>query len=321
MALLEVENLNIRFHTPDGEVAAATNLSFTINEGDSLGIVGESGSGKTQMFLAIMGLLAKNGSVTGSIRFQGRELIGLSRAQLNAIRGVEMAMIFQDPMTSLNPFLRVSRQMNEILIEHKGMSENEADRQAIAMLERVGIPDAARRYRLYPHEFSGGMRQRVMIAMALLCRPKLLIADEPTTALDVTVQAQILELLTELRQEVGTSIAMITHDLGVIAGLCDQVMVMYGGRVAERASAETIFYHPQHPYTQGLLLSVPRLDKKTEKRLVAIPGQPPNLQKLSAGCPFTPRCPYRFEPCPTLVPQLRPAAGGGFKACHLEALP
>ena len=232
-AVLEVVDLTTRFATHDGEVMAADHVGFAIDEGESLGVVGESGSGKTQIFLAVMGLLAKNGRSTGSVRYRGTEILNLPPRRLNKIRGADMAMIFQDPMTSLNPFLRISRQMTEVLREHKGMSEAEARKRGIAMLDLVGIPEAARRFDMYPHEFSGGMRQRVMIAMALLCEPDLLIADEPTTALDVTVQAQILELLARLKRELGMAIALITHDLGVVAGLCDRVMVMYAGRAVE----------------------------------------------------------------------------------------
>src|SRR5918994_1940171 len=232
-AVLEVADLTTRFATPEGEVAAVSEVSFRVDEGESVGVVGESGSGKTQAFLSIMGLLARNGSCTGSARFRGRELLGLPTRELNRIRGVRLAMVFQDPMTSLNPYLRISRQMTEVLIEHKGTSEAAARAESLRLLDLVGIPAARRRFDLYPHEFSGGMRQRVMIAIALLCEPELLIADEPTTALDVTVQAQILELLQELRREIGMAIVLITHDLGVIAGVAERVLVMYAGRIVE----------------------------------------------------------------------------------------
>ncbi|MFZ1425670.1 MAG: oligopeptide/dipeptide ABC transporter ATP-binding protein [Geminicoccaceae bacterium] len=321
MAVLEVQNLTTRFATPDGEVLAADAIGFTIDEGESLGVVGESGSGKTQIFLAVMGLLAKNGRSLGSVRYRGREILNLPAAQLNAIRGARIGMIFQDPMTSLNPFLKISRQMTEVLREHKGLSEAESRKRGIAMLDLVGIPEAARRFDMYPHEFSGGMRQRVMIAMTLLCEPDLLIADEPTTALDVTVQAQILELLGRLKRELGMAIALITHDLGVVAGLCERVMVMYAGRTVEMAPASQLFRSAQHPYTLGLLLSMPRLDAAVGTELATIPGQPPNLQALPAGCVFADRCPYVFDRCRTERPLLATCGPGHLKACHLEGRP
>jgi oligopeptide transport system ATP-binding protein len=320
--VLDVGRLDTRFATPDGEVHAVNDVSFHIGEGESVGVVGESGSGKTQIFLSIMGLLAKNGRATGSVRYRGREILGLPSRELNKIRGVTMSMIFQDPMTSLNPYLRISKQMTEVLVEHKGMNEAAARKRSIALLDRVGIPSAGQRFDLYPHEFSGGMRQRVMIAMALLCEPDLLIADEPTTALDVTIQAQILELMADLKRDFGTAIIMITHDLGVVAGLCDRVMVMYAGRVAEAGSVRDIFYRPQHPYTLGLLKSMPRIDEHGATQLAAIPGQPPNLQALPPGCAYQERCPFVFERCRADEPALRPLAAeeGRAKACHLERL-
>ena len=321
-AILDVKGLDTRFATTDGEVHAVNDVSFAIGEGESVGVVGESGSGKTQIFLSIMGLLAKNGRATGSVRYRGKEILGLPARELNKIRGVTMSMIFQDPMTSLNPFLRISRQMTEVLVEHKGLSETEARKRSIALLDRVGIPSAKDRFDLYPHEFSGGMRQRVMIAMALLCEPDLLIADEPTTALDVTIQAQILELMADLKRDFGTAIIMITHDLGVVAGLCDRVMVMYAGRVAERGSVRDIFYRPQHPYSLGLLNSMPRIDEHGVSELAAIPGQPPNLQNLPRGCNYQQRCPFVFERCRQEEPALRAIGGDAAraKACHLERL-
>jgi oligopeptide transport system ATP-binding protein len=317
--VLEVGRLTTRFAMPQGgEVVAADDVTFEIGEGESVGIVGESGSGKTQIFLSIMGLLAKNGHSSGSVRFRGQEILGLPRRELNRIRGVSVSMIFQDPMTSLNPFLRISRQMTEVLVEHKGLGEREARARAVDMLDLVGIPEAARRVDMYPHEFSGGMRQRVMIAMALLCKPALLIADEPTTALDVTVQAQILDLLARLKRELGMAIALITHDLGVVAGLCERVIVMYAGRIAETGTVERIFKAPQHPYSEGLLGSMPRLNEAVAQQLTAIPGQPPNLQALPPGCPYNDRCPYAFGDCVARRPLLRPTGIGGLKACHLE---
>jgi oligopeptide transport system ATP-binding protein len=320
MALLEVSHLNTRFDTPEGEVKAVNDVSFTIAEGQTIGVVGESGSGKSQVFLTIMGLLAANGRATGSARFRGVELLGLRADELNRIRGSRMAMIFQDSMTSLNPYLRISRQMTEVLVTHRGLSETEARAQGIALLERVRIPEAARRFDMYPHEFSGGMRQRVMIAMALLCQPDLLIADEPTTALDVTIQAQILELMRELKRSSNTAIIMITHALGVVAGLCDRVLVMYGGRIVEEAPVRQIFYAPQHPYTHGLLRSTPRLDEADAAELRTIPGQPPNLQRLPPGCAFNERCAWRFERCRVEEPAFRETGNGRRKACHLEHL-
>jgi oligopeptide transport system ATP-binding protein len=319
-ALLAVDGLETVFATPDGEVRAVNSVSFTIEGGGALGIVGESGSGKSQVFMSIMGLLAANGRATGSVRFRGQEILNLPPERLNRIRGEKIAMIFQDPMTSLNPYLTVRRQMTEVLVTHKGMSEAAATDTAVAMLDRVQIPDARRRIALYPHEFSGGMRQRVMIAMALLCQPELLIADEPTTALDVTVQAQILELIREIRREGNTAVILITHDLGVVAGLCDRVLVMYAGRVVEAGTVRDIFYRPQHPYTAGLLRSMPRLDEHEAGRLQTIAGQPPNLQRLPEGCAFQERCDRRFEPCLALRPPLRAIGEAHAKACHLEQL-
>jgi len=320
-AVLDVTSLDTRFATPDGEVHAVNDVSFHISPGESVGVVGESGSGKTQVFLSVMGLLAKNGKATGSVRYRGREILGLPARELNKIRGVTMSMIFQDSMTSLNPYLRISKQMTEVLVEHKGLSESEARKRSIALLDRVGIPSARERFDLYPHEFSGGMRQRVMIAMALLCEPDLLIADEPTTALDVTIQAQILELMADLKRDFNTAIIMITHDLGVVAGLCERVMVMYAGRVVETGGVRDIFYRPQHPYSLGLLRSMPRIDERGNAALHAIPGQPPNLQALPTGCAYQERCPFVFDRCRREDPPLEELAGEGrAKACHLERL-
>jgi len=319
--ILDVQHLDTRFATPDGEVHAVNDISFHIEKGESLGIVGESGSGKTQVFLSVMGLLARNGRATGAVRYRGKELLGLPSRELNRVRGVTLSMIFQDPMTSLNPYLRISRQMTEVLVEHKGLSEAQARQRSIELLDRVGIPSAKQRFDLYPHEFSGGMRQRVMIAMALLCEPDLLIADEPTTALDVTIQAQILDLMADLKRDLGTAIVMITHDLGVVAGLCERVLVMYAGRAVETGSVRDIFYRPQHPYTLGLLRSMPRIDERGASQLAVIPGQPPNLQNLPAGCAYRERCPYAFDTCARDEPALRALeTPGRAKACHLEKL-
>jgi len=318
--LLEVADLSIHFTTSDGEVTAADRIAFQIDAGETVGLVGESGSGKSQTVLAVMGLLAKNGRVRGRARFGKHDLIGLSTTEMNAIRGVDIAMIFQDPMTALNPYLKISRQMTEVLIEHKGMDTLSARQKSIELLDLVGIPDARNRIDLYPHEFSGGMRQRVMIAIALLCEPKLLIADEPTTALDVTVQAQILELLRQLKHEHEMAILLITHDLGVIAGLADRLLVMYGGRIVEEGPVDPVFATPAHPYTKGLLQSSPRLDETRVEALATIPGQPPNLQALPRGCAFAPRCKQRFERCED-VPALHAIGKDRSKACHFEGLP
>ncbi|MGI9488441.1 MAG: ABC transporter ATP-binding protein [Geminicoccaceae bacterium] len=319
-ALLDVQDLTIRFATPDGEVVAADRIGFGVGKGETVGLVGESGSGKSQTVLSIMGLLAKNGRASGHVGFNGQNLLGLSAADLNKVRGVDIAMIFQDPMTALNPYLRISRQMTEVLIEHRGADAASARKKSLELLDLVGIPDSKSRIDLYPHEFSGGMRQRVMIAMALLCEPKLLVADEPTTALDVTVQAQILELLQQIRREREMAILLITHDLGVIAGLADRVLVMYGGRIVEEGPVNPVFATPAHPYTQGLLHSSPRLDETRADQLATIPGQPPNLQALPKGCAFAPRCEHCFEPCGE-APSLAPIGADRAKACHLEGIP
>jgi len=321
MPLLDINHLNTRFEVRDGEVAAVNDVSLTMQQGETLGIVGESGCGKSQLVLSIMGLLSSNGRATGSVRFDGRELIGLRPAEMNKIRGHRIAMIFQDPMTCLNGYLTIARQMTEVLMLHKGVSYREAKQKSIAMLDAVHIPDAANRINRYPHEFSGGMRQRVMIAMALLCEPDLLIADEPTTALDVTVQAQIIALMNELKTDMDMSIIMITHDLGVIAGIADNVAVMYAGRVCEYAPVDDLFRDPQHPYTRGLLQSVPRLDTAGTTALHAIPGNPPNLQHVPPGCAYQPRCAFAFDACLAERPELRAINDGRLKACHLEALP
>ncbi|MFV2030027.1 oligopeptide ABC transporter ATP-binding protein OppD [Neisseria sp. S1] len=317
MALLSVKDLQVVFRTEDGDVTAVNKLNFDLHEGETLGIVGESGSGKSQTAFAVMGLLAKNGKVKGSVKFNGRELVGLPEKELNKIRASEISMIFQDPMTSLNPYMKVGAQLTEVLMLHKGMGKAEARAEAIRMLEAVKIPEAKKRIDMYPHEFSGGMRQRVMIAMALLCRPKLLIADEPTTALDVTVQAQIMALLNDLKRDFGTTIIMITHDLGVVAGICDHVLVMYAGRTMEYGGIEQIFYRPTHPYTIGLLGAVPRLDGE-EAKLPTIAGNPPNLAALPPGCPFQARCNYVTDMCRHSEPPLTQQADGSCRACFWQ---
>jgi oligopeptide transport system ATP-binding protein len=321
MPLIEVNKLSVEFQTPDGLVSAVNGISFSLERGQTLGIVGESGSGKSQTVLAMMGLLANNGRASGMAKYQGQDLLSLPPEKLNKIRGNRVAMIFQDPMTSLNPYLTVERQMTEVLEFHKGMTRQQARAGAIKALDAVKIPEAAKRINMYPHEFSGGMRQRVMIAMALLCEPDVLIADEPTTALDVTIQAQIIALLRELQRDFGTAIVMITHDLGVVAGLCDKVLVLYGGRVMEQGAAESIFYHPTHPYTVGLLGAVPRLEA-VDQALVAIPGAPPNMARLPPGCPFSERCALASPICKTTLPPLVPTVANGAAPveAHIEVL-
>ncbi|UTO06032.1 oligopeptide ABC transporter ATP-binding protein OppD [Moraxella sp. FZLJ2107] len=315
MALLEVSDLKVKFATEDGLVTAVNGLNFKLNQGETLGIVGESGSGKSQTAFSILGLLAKNGRTEGSIKFRDQELVGMPEHELNKIRANEIAIIFQDPMTSLNPFMKVGDQLSEVLVLHKGMSKAEAWEESIRMLDAVKIPEARKRIGMYPHEFSGGMRQRVMIAMALLCRPKLLIADEPTTALDVTVQAQIMALLNDLKRDFDTTIIMITHDLGVVAGTCDRILVMYAGRTMAYGKTEEIFYNPTHPYTIGLLGAVPRLDNDNA-RLTTIPGNPPNLLNLPVGCPFVERCQYAMDICHSTPPELQFLPNERQRACH-----
>ncbi|WP_029012131.1 ABC transporter ATP-binding protein [Niveispirillum irakense] len=325
-AVLEVRDLKVRFATPDGEVSAVNGVSFDVNEGECVGIVGESGSGKSQLFMSVMGLLAKNGRTLGSAKYRGTELVGMPVKALNKIRGDKIAMIFQDSMTGLTPHLRIGKQMTEVLVQHKGMSEADARKRALEMLNLVRIPEAGRRLAQYPHELSGGMRQRIMIAMALLCEPELLIADEPTTALDVTVQAQILDLMADLKTVTKAAIVLITHDLGTVAGLCDKVQVMYGGRFMETGTVQEIFYKPAHPYTAGLLASMPRLTEERQEKLYAIPGQPPNLQRLPKACPFQERCTYVHDRCIDELPVLRQVGDanatltGHTKACHLVSL-
>ncbi|WP_341213494.1 oligopeptide/dipeptide ABC transporter ATP-binding protein [uncultured Limimaricola sp.] len=317
MALLDIEDLRVTFTTGDGDVNAVNGVSFSIDEGETLAIVGESGSGKSQTAFAAMGLLARNGRATGQIRYDGRNLLELKQKELNRVRSEEIGMIFQDPMTSLNPYMRISDQMAEVLTLHKGMTKRDAVAEATKMLDAVKIPDAKNRITMFPHEFSGGMRQRIMIAMALLCQPRLLIADEPTTALDVTVQAQIMELMAEIRAEFGTAIILITHDLGIVADTCERTLVMYGGQIMETGPTDKLFERPTHPYTLGLLRAVPRIDRDDET-LSTIAGEPPDMSRLPKGCPFTPRCAWAHGPCPTLRPELLPAEGYPAirRACH-----
>jgi peptide/nickel transport system ATP-binding protein len=320
MALLEVRDLKTHFRTDDGIVKAVDGVSFTVEKGKTLGIVGESGSGKSVTCLTIMGLNAKRNTITsGEALFNGEDLIRMPSKRLRDIRGNDIAMIFQDPMTSLNPVHTVGRQLVEAIQLHRDVSKRQAKARALELLKAVGIPRADRRIDDYPHQFSGGMRQRVMIAMALVNDPDLLIADEPTTALDVTTQAQILELMNRLQREFGSAIIMITHDLGVIAEIADEVVVMYAARVAEKGTVDQLFKRPHHPYTWGLLGSLPRLDADTD-RLVQIQGQPPSLLNPPRGCRFNPRCPYVMSICKQEEPQLRPISGEPehLQACHLD---
>jgi peptide/nickel transport system ATP-binding protein len=317
--LLEVRDLRVSFSTEDGVVHAVDGLSLEVPTGGVLGIVGESGSGKTVSMMAVMRLIRDpNATVEGEVLYRGRDLMRLSKGEMRSVRGREIAMIFQDPMTALTPVYTVGWQIAEQLRAHEQVARGQARTRVIDLLKEVGIPNAARRVDDYPHQFSGGMRQRVMIAMALACNPSLLIADEPTTALDVTIQAQILELMKRLRREHGSSIVLITHDMGVVADLAERVVVMYAGRVLEEAPKASLFRDPQHPYTWGLLGSMPRVDRPRVRRLAAIPGAPPSLLAPPAGCAFEPRCPHRFELCSTRPELLERVAPGRRDACHLD---
>src|SRR4051812_19154848 len=319
--LLEVRDLRVEFDTDDGVVHAVDGISYTVERGRALGIVGESGSGKSVSNLTVMGLTRFYGArVSGEVVFDGRDLLALSDDEIRRIRGEDIAMIFQDPLSSLHPFYRIGRQLEEAILAHHDVTKEAARNRAAELLDLVEIPQARLRLDAYPHEFSGGMRQRAMIAMALANDPKLLIADEPTTALDVTVQAQILELIRRLQQELGTAVVMITHDLGVIAETVDEVAVMYAGRIVERAPTATIFSAPEHPYTWGLLRSIPRLDAPRELPLVPIAGSPPSLIARPTGCHFHPRCPYLRESHKQTDPRLAPLPGdpGHQVACLLD---
>lgn len=315
--LLEVNNLHTQFFTQDGVVKAVDDVSFYIRPGETLGVVGESGSGKSITGLSLMRLVPSPPGkiVEGEVIFQGKDVLKMTDEQVRSIRGNEIAMIFQDPMTSLNPVLTINRQISESLILHMGMNKEQAKARAIELLEMVGIPNAPERVDQYPHQFSGGMRQRVMIAMALSCNPKLLIADEPTTALDVTIQAQILDLMRNLQNETGAGVMMITHSMGVVAGIADRVQVMYAGQIVETASTEEIFANPRHPYTVGLMKSIPRLDARTREKLQPIRGLPPDLIDLPDMCPFVPRCNYAREKCEQKNPPLMDVGPDHKSAC------
>src|SRR6187401_1855695 len=320
MALLEVENLQTHFRTPDGVNRAVDGVSFTVAEGETLAVVGESGCGKSVTANSILRLVPEPpGRIAGSIRFQGKDLLKLDEAAMRDIRGNEISMIFQEPMTSLNPVLTIGRQLRETLQLHEGLDRNAAERRAVEMLTLVGIAEPGRRVREYPHQLSGGMRQRVMIAMALACNPKLLIADEPTTALDVTIQAQILDLMRDLKHRVGAAIILITHDLGVVAEVAERVMVMYAGRKVEEATVGDLFRTPRHPYTQGLLGAVQKLGSSVtgeESRLAEIPGLVPSLKTRIDGCVFATRCPLATDLCRQVAPPFELKAAGHSAACH-----
>ncbi|HEV7654218.1 MAG TPA: ABC transporter ATP-binding protein [Mycobacteriales bacterium] len=317
MSLLEVTDLAVTF-TRRGrrDVRAVDGVSFSVDSGRTLGLVGESGSGKSVTSLAVMGLLPRRGvRIGGKVEFEGKELLGLRQDALRDLRGREIAMVFQDPLSSLNPVVPIGVQVTEVLVRHRKMNGAAARKEAVDLLALVGIPDPDRRLKEYPHQLSGGMRQRALIAMAVACRPKLLIADEPTTALDVTIQAQILELLKELVREQGTALVLITHDLGVVAGLCDRVNVMYSGRIVEEADRRTLFVSPRHPYTTGLLGSIPRLDSVEGSPLQPIPGSPTDTLPWPSACAFAPRCSRKLEVCTTVTPELEPD-GPRWLRCH-----
>lgn len=316
--LLDIQNLYLSFSTDDGVVPAVRGVSLALEQGQSLAVVGESGAGKSQVFYALMGLLAKNANVSGAVSFMGQDLLQLSQAELNKIRGRKIAMIFQDPMTALNPFLRIGVQLVEVLNVHLKITGKQAKRLAIEMLERVKLHQPEQVFRQYPHELSGGMRQRVMIAMALLCKPDLIIADEPTTALDVTVQTDILRLFAELQNEFSTSLILITHDLPLVSSLCQHIAVMYAGQVVEYGTVDDIFNHTRHPYTQGLLASMPQ-QQATQQQLYSMPGSPPNPLELVEGCAFLPRCEQGSEQCSSKPNWVQTSSTQGALCWHVEA--
>jgi peptide/nickel transport system ATP-binding protein len=316
--LLEVRNLKVHFPTEDGLVKAVDGVSFSISPGETMGVVGESGSGKSVSFLTVMGLVTrKEARISGEVLFRGQDLLKLSPDEMRHIQGAKISMIFQDPLTALNPVHRVGNQIAEVFSAHRDATKKEAFEESVNLLQLVGIPRPRERARQYPHEFSGGMRQRAMIAMALALNPDLLIADEPTTALDVTVQAQILDLIDRMKEEFDAAVVLITHDLGVVAEHCDDIMVMYAGRCVEFGDRHDVYYGAHHPYTWGLLQSISRIDQERSERLKPIMGQPPSLIFVPPGCPFHPRCPYAMEICQTQVPLLLPSNGHHASACHL----
>jgi oligopeptide transport system ATP-binding protein len=316
-SLLEVKNLRTVFSTYAGEVSALNDVNFDVGYGEAIGIVGESGSGKSVTMLSVMRLLSENGKVKqGDILFDGKNLLQLKEGEMQKLRGNEIGMIFQDPMTSLNPVFTIGDQLIEAILRHNKISKADAKARALEVLGLVGIPNPERRLKQYPHEFSGGMRQRAMIAMSLACEPKLLIADEPTTALDVTIQAQILELMKDLRDKINMAIILITHDLGLVADICERVVVMYGGTIVEKGTTNDIFYNPRHPYTMGLLKCMPRLNMEKE-RLNPIDGQPPDMIKPPKGCPFVGRCPNAMEICAVQKPKFKEVSEGHGTACWL----
>jgi peptide/nickel transport system ATP-binding protein len=318
--LLEIRDLKVSFRTDDGLVRAVDGVSATLYPGETLGIVGESGSGKSVTMMSVMRLITDpNAQFEGEVIYKGTNLMGLSQDQIRSIRGAGIGMIFQDPMTSLNPVYKVGWQIEEQIREHDKVSRQAARDRVVELLTSVGIPNARERIDAYPHQFSGGMRQRVMIAMAISCNPDVLIADEPTTALDVTIQAQILSLIRQLREEHGTAVVLITHDMGVVAEMADRIAVMYAGRIVEQGTHRELFYDPLHPYTWGLLGSIARLDRPRPRRLTAIPGLPPSLMRLPPGCAFGDRCTHRFAKCEEQRPELLDRSGSGhLDACHLS---
>ena len=318
MSLLEVRDLSTSFFTPSGEIHAVSGVSFTLEEGETIGVVGESGSGKSVTAYSIMQILSHPGRITGgSVMYRGEELVGSPEKTIASIRGNKISMIFQDSMTSLNPVYTIGNQLEEAILLHTGRDKAEARERAVEMLKLVGINEPEKRVRQYPHELSGGMRQRVMIAIALACEPDILIADEPTTALDVTIQAQILELMKGLQQRLGLAIILITHDLGVVAGMCDNVVVMYAGRIVERGSTDDIFYNPRHEYTKGLLRSIPSIENEKE-RLIPISGAPVDMLMLPAGCAFTPRCDLAMKICLSALPDEMPLGDIHYASCWLN---
>jgi peptide/nickel transport system ATP-binding protein len=317
--LLEIRDLKVSFRTDDGVVRAVDGVSATLNEGETLGIVGESGSGKSVTMMTVMRLITDpNAEFEGEVLYKGTDLMSLPQDRIRAIRGAGIAMIFQDPMTSLNPVYKVGWQIEEQIREHEQISKQAARERTVELLAAVGIPNPRERIDAYPHEFSGGMRQRVMIAMAVSCNPDVLIADEPTTALDVTIQAQILNLIKKLKRDFGTAVVLITHDMGVVADMADRIVVMYAGRIVEQGTQRELFYDPQHPYTWGLLGSIARLDRPRPRRLAAIPGMPPSLLRLPEGCAFSERCDHRFELCSQRPELLDRSGNGHLDACHLS---